>query len=58
MPAAPYLAQKYHNDFVVGITAKAMVGGDHCLRGLVSGMPWATAVAMGEAGAYDVRDGL
>lgn len=37
MPAALYLAWKYHEDFAAGITANAMVGGDNCHRGAVVG---------------------
>ena len=37
MPAALYLAWKYHDDFTAGITANAMVGGDNCHRGAVVG---------------------
>ncbi len=37
MPAALYLAWKYHDDFAAGITANAMVGGDNCHRGAVIG---------------------
>jgi ADP-ribosyl-[dinitrogen reductase] hydrolase len=37
MPAALYLAWKYHDDFRAGITANAMVGGDNCHRGAVVG---------------------
>ena len=37
MPAALYLAWKYHDDFAAGITANAMVGGDNCHRGAVVG---------------------
>ena len=37
MPAALYLAWKYHDDFVGGLTANAMVGGDNCHRGAVVG---------------------
>ena len=37
MPAALYLAWKYHDDFAAGITANAMVGGDNCHRGAVTG---------------------
>jgi hypothetical protein len=36
-----------HNDFVVGITAKAMVGCDNWQRALVFGVQLATAVAIG-----------
>lgn len=37
LPAALYLAWKYHDDFAAGITANAMVGGDNCHRGAVVG---------------------
>jgi ADP-ribosylglycohydrolase len=37
MPAALYLAWKYHDDFSAGIIANAMVGGDNCHRGAVIG---------------------
>ena len=37
MPAALYLAWKYHDDFSAGIIANAMVGGDNCHRGAVVG---------------------
>lgn len=37
MPAALYLAWKYHDDFTGGIVANAMVGGDNCHRGAVVG---------------------
>ncbi len=37
MPAALYLAWKYHDNFAAGITANAMVGGDNCHRGAVVG---------------------
>jgi ADP-ribosylglycohydrolase len=37
MPAALYLAWKYHDDFSAGITANAMCGGDNCHRGAVTG---------------------
>jgi ADP-ribosyl-[dinitrogen reductase] hydrolase len=37
MPAALYLAWKYHDDFKGGITSNAMVGGDNCHRGAVTG---------------------
>ncbi len=37
MPAALYLAWKYHDDFAAGIIANAMVGGDNCHRGAVTG---------------------
>jgi len=37
MPAALYLAWKYHDDFDAGITANAMVGGDNCHRGAAVG---------------------
>ena len=37
MPAALYLAWKYHDHFTAGITANAMVGGDNCHRGAVVG---------------------
>jgi ADP-ribosyl-[dinitrogen reductase] hydrolase len=37
MPAALYLAWKYHDDFSAGVTANAMVGGDNCHRGAVLG---------------------
>jgi ADP-ribosyl-[dinitrogen reductase] hydrolase len=37
MPAALYLAWKYHDDFSAGITANAMVGGDNCHRAAVVG---------------------
>ena len=37
MPAALYLAWKYHDDFAAGLTANAMVGGDNCHRGAVVG---------------------
>lgn len=37
MPAALYLAWKYHNDFAAGVTANAMTGGDNCHRGAVVG---------------------
>lgn len=37
MPAALYLAWKYHDDFSAGITANAMTGGDNCHRGAVVG---------------------
>jgi ABC-type sulfate transport system permease subunit len=42
---------------VAGITAKAMLGGDNWQRALVFGVQLATAVAIGEVGAYDVCDG-
>ena len=37
MPAALYLAWKYHEDFDAGVCANAMVGGDNCHRGAVVG---------------------
>jgi ADP-ribosylglycohydrolase len=37
MPAALYLAWKYHDDFAAGVTANAMCGGDNCHRGAVVG---------------------
>ena len=37
MPAALFLAWKYHDDFDRGIIANAMVGGDNCHRGAVVG---------------------
>jgi len=37
MPAALYLAWKYHDDFAAGVIANAMVGGDNCHRGAVVG---------------------
>jgi ADP-ribosyl-[dinitrogen reductase] hydrolase len=37
MPAALYLAWKYHDDFAAGVTANAMAGGDNCHRGSVVG---------------------
>lgn len=37
MPAALYLAWRYHDDFEGGIIANAMVGGDSCHRGAVVG---------------------
>lgn len=37
MPAALYLAWKYHRDFAAGIVANTMVGGDNCHRGTVVG---------------------
>ncbi|NQX01171.1 ADP-ribosylglycohydrolase family protein [bacterium] len=37
MPAALYLAWKYHDDFAAGIIANASVGGDNCHRGAVVG---------------------
>jgi ADP-ribosyl-[dinitrogen reductase] hydrolase len=37
MPAALYLAWKYHDDFRAGLIANAMVGGDNCHRGAVVG---------------------
>lgn len=37
MPAALYLTWKYHDQFTMGITANAMVGGDNCHRGAVVG---------------------
>jgi hypothetical protein len=37
MPAALYLAWKYHDDFAAGLTANATVGGDNCHRGAVVG---------------------
>jgi len=37
MPAALFLAWKYHDKFAAGITANAMVGGDNCHRGAVVG---------------------
>jgi ADP-ribosylglycohydrolase len=37
VPAALYLAWKYHDDFQAGVTANAMVGGDNCHRGAVVG---------------------
>jgi len=37
MPAALYLAWKYHDDFTAGIIANAMVGGDNCHRAAVVG---------------------
>jgi len=37
MPAALYLAWKYHDDFSAGIIANARVGGDNCHRGAVVG---------------------
>ena len=37
MPAALYLAWKYHDNFAAGITANVMVGGDNCHRGAVTG---------------------
>jgi ADP-ribosylglycohydrolase len=37
MPAALYLAWKYYDDFMAGLTANAMVGGDNCHRGAVVG---------------------
>ena len=49
MPAALYLAWKYHDDFVAGLAANAMVGGDNCHRGAVVGSLLG-AVAGGSAG--------
>ncbi|MFK7910905.1 MAG: ADP-ribosylglycohydrolase family protein [Akkermansiaceae bacterium] len=43
MPAALYLAWKYHDDFSAGITANAMVGGDNSHRGAVVGSLLAAA---------------
>lgn len=43
MPAALYLAWKYHDDFAAGISANAMVGGDNCHRGAVVGSLLAAA---------------
>jgi ADP-ribosyl-[dinitrogen reductase] hydrolase len=37
MPAALYLAWKYHDSFALGLSANAMVGGDNCHRGAVVG---------------------
>jgi ADP-ribosylglycohydrolase len=37
MPAALYLAWKYHDAFDAGILANAMAGGDNCHRGAVTG---------------------
>lgn len=37
MPASLYLVWKYNDDFAVGISANAMVGGDNCHRGAVVG---------------------
>ncbi len=37
MPAALYLAWKYHNDYAAGVVANAMVGGDNCHRAAVVG---------------------
>jgi ADP-ribosylglycohydrolase len=37
MPAALYLAWKYHDDGRAGVIANAMVGGDNCHRGAVVG---------------------
>ncbi len=37
MPAALYLAWKYHDDFKAGIVANSMLGGDSCHRGAVVG---------------------
>ena len=37
MPAALFLAWKYHDDFSAGIRANALVGGDNCHRGAVVG---------------------
>ncbi len=43
MPAALYLAWKYHDNFEAGIIANAMVGGDNCHRGAVVGSLLAAA---------------
>jgi ADP-ribosylglycohydrolase len=37
MPAALYLAWKYHSNFAAGVVANTMVGGDNCHRGAVVG---------------------
>jgi ADP-ribosylglycohydrolase len=49
MPASLYLAWKYHDDLVAGITANAMVGGDNCHRGAVVGS--LLGAAAGEEGS-------
>ncbi|MEM6884887.1 MAG: ADP-ribosylglycohydrolase family protein [Verrucomicrobiota bacterium] len=36
-PAALYLAWKYRDDFIAGVRANALVGGDNCHRGAVVG---------------------
>lgn len=46
MPAALYLAWKYHDDFTAGLTANAMVGGDNCHRGAVVGSLLGAACGM------------
>jgi ADP-ribosylglycohydrolase len=43
MPAALYLAWKYHDDFESGILANAMCGGDNCHRAAVVGSILAAA---------------
>lgn len=43
MPAALYLAWKYHDDFESGILANAMCGGDNCHRAAVLGSILAAA---------------
>lgn len=61
MPAALYLAWKYHDDFEAGILANAMVGGDNCHRGAVvgallgaaHGVPDKWLADKAEAGAVD-----
>jgi ADP-ribosyl-[dinitrogen reductase] hydrolase len=49
MPAALYLAWKYHDRFAEGLTANAMVGGDNCHRGAVVGALLGAACAHTEA---------
>lgn len=48
MPAALYLAWKYHEDLKGGIVANAMVGGDNCHRGAVVGSLLGAANGIGE----------
>lgn len=49
MPAALYLAWKYHQDFDAGICANAMVGGDNCHRGAVVGALLGAAIGADDA---------
>ena len=53
MPAALYLAWKYHDNFTMGITANAMVGGDNCHRGAVVGSLLGAA-SNGELGGFSL----
>lgn len=55
-PAALYLAWKYHDDFTVGITANARVGGDNCHRGAVVGSLLGLALGVPEAWLTGLKD--